>query len=87
MVRVGGEFTLPSQGREVVHLVEHILDGEGKDLDAHPPHIHPGNLPDQGGELVPVAVNLLDSQRGCKEVRIKESTNVVVNIKDSKIVK
>ena len=35
-----------AEGLEVGDVVVHVLDGEGKDLDAHPPHVHPGNLPD-----------------------------------------
>ena len=51
-----------AEGLEVGDVVVHVLDGEGKDLDAHSAHVGCRDLSDQAGELVPVLVDLLHSE-------------------------
>lgn len=42
------------------------LDGKAENLNAHPAHVRSCYLPDQFSKLVPVLIDLLDSQGTCK---------------------
>jgi hypothetical protein len=47
---------------EIGNIIVDIFDGEGEDLDTHSADVRGRNLADQGGELVPIFVDLLDGQ-------------------------
>ena len=58
------EFALRlTEGSEVGDVVVDVLDGEAEDLDAHAADVGGGDLADEGGELVPVLVDLLHGER------------------------
>lgn len=61
----GGRLRL-AQRLQVLHVIVHVLDGEGQDLDAHPTHVRCCHFSDQRGKLVAIFVHLFDCKRSCK---------------------
>ena len=49
-----------TEGSEVGDVVVDVLDGEAEDLDAHAADVGGGDFADEGSELVPILVHLLD---------------------------
>lgn len=54
-----------AQRLQVLHIIVHVLDCEGEDLDAHTAHIRSCHFSDQSCELVAIFVHLFDCKRSC----------------------